>query len=337
MSDDTKHFQMWWDCPQCQATGLLGLTHRHCPQCGTAQDARRRYFPPEGQELEAKQHRFVGADWQCSYCHSPNAANAKFCINCSAGQDGSKPVALVRDGDPRPSGSIQPPEPLPVAKQAARPSRPWGWMLAGLGALALFIGLVVMFNTTRDNAVTLVDKTWERSIRIERLNEVRDSAWCDSMPSDAYGVRPSREVRSHKQVADGQDCSEIRVDNGDGSFSKQRSCSTRYREEPVYDMRCSYKLMRWQTSRRLVSNQLSQTEPAWPILDASVGPPDAKKLGAERKGGQSETYTLTLHGQKPQDNWTCEVSHAVWAELKRGHQLTLPVRLLGGAACARLH
>ncbi|MCV2358472.1 hypothetical protein LNV08_05735 [Paucibacter sp. TC2R-5] len=341
MSQDDQHFEMWWDCPHCHATGLLGLTHRHCPHCGAAQDASRRYFPPEGKEIEAKHHRYVGADWQCGYCGSPNAASAKFCINCSAGQDGSKPVALVHEGadqsSPRPLAGSGASAGAAATSSAPRARHwPWGWLL-GAVLLALLASAITAYLMTRDNEVSLVAKSWERSIAIERLNELRDSDWCDQMPSDAYGVWRSRELRSHRQVADGQTCSNERVDNGDGSFRYQKSCITNYRQEPVYDMRCSYKVLRWRTDRQVVANQLSHPEPTWPTVDLPSRLFQSKKVGTERQGAQTERYMLSLQGQRLQDSWTCTVKPEVWAKLSVGAQLTLPVRLLGGAACERLH
>src|SRR5688572_28230933 len=38
-------FQMLWDCRFCGTSKLLGLDHRHCPNCGAAQDPEWRYFP----------------------------------------------------------------------------------------------------------------------------------------------------------------------------------------------------------------------------------------------------------------------------------------------------
>lgn len=64
------------------------------------------------------------------------------------------------------------------------------------------------------------------------------------MPSDAYNVFRYREVRSHKQVPDGQTCSTQRRDQGDGSYSTERVCYTNYRSEPVYDYRCHYTVLR---------------------------------------------------------------------------------------------
>jgi ribosomal protein L32 len=334
MSKDQKNYQMWWDCPHCGKTGLLGLSHRHCPACGAAQDATRRYFPPEGQEVEAKDHLYVGADWQCSYCNSANAIGAKFCINCSAGQDGSKPVALITGSAPAPHSNA-------LSSPAAPSKRSPVWLWMGAALLITVASSITGFMYTRDNVVSLAAKSWERRIDIERLTEVRDRDWCDSMPADAYGILPSREVRSHKQVADGQTCSTTRVDNGDGSFRREESCTSKYRSEPVYDMKCSYKVLRWHVSRSVLANQLSHPQPAWPLIglasQAQSGTPNPKQIGSERQGSKHETYTVTLQGKALQDSWSCNIKPAYWDSLKQGESLTLPVRLIGGAACERLH
>ena len=36
---------MLWDCESCGTKKLLGVAHRHCPNCGAVQDEERRYFP----------------------------------------------------------------------------------------------------------------------------------------------------------------------------------------------------------------------------------------------------------------------------------------------------
>src|SRR5262249_25412891 len=57
-------FEMFWDCEFCDTKALLGKTNRHCPSCGAPQDAKRRYFPPEGQEVAANT-TYDGADLTC--------------------------------------------------------------------------------------------------------------------------------------------------------------------------------------------------------------------------------------------------------------------------------
>jgi hypothetical protein len=263
MADENTNtsYEMLWDCPVCGTRGLLGISHRHCPGCGTAQDPARRYFPQPGEEVEAKSHVYSGIDWRCAYCETPNAAAAKFCVNCSAGQDGSKPVALKTDVAEPPqedSGAA-----LPAAPPAAPPAR------AGMAKRFGIIGVIVaglaaaisMFVSTKDTSATVVDRTWERRIAIERFSPAKEDAWCDSLPAGAYNIARSREVRSQRQVADGETCTEKRVDKGDGSFAKQKECTPRYRDEPVHDDRCRFTINRWQVDRQATATQLDGAMP----------------------------------------------------------------------------
>ena len=69
----TQRFEMFWDCKQCGTKKLLGITHRNCPNCGNAQDETNRYFPADGEEIAVTNHQYVGADWDCIYCSTPNS------------------------------------------------------------------------------------------------------------------------------------------------------------------------------------------------------------------------------------------------------------------------
>lgn len=331
MSEQEIYYEMLWDCAQCNTKGLLGDSHRHCPTCGAAQDPTKRYFPKEGEEVEAKNHRFVGADWSCAYCSSPNSRAAAHCTNCGAGQDGTKPVALVVDTDAAP--------PEPVAAPAAKPpQRNLGWLRWAFAALALVvIGMVFLFTSTKDTTATVAQRSWAREIQIEQMGRVSDSAWCDSVPGDAYGISRSREQRSTRQVPDGQDCHTERVDKGDGTFVKRQECTTRYRDVPVYDDRCSYSVNRWRTVRSVKAGTQDSLVPMWPgvgnlnanFLGGSVG-----ALGSERQGPRSERYELVLtNGEK---TWTCNVPESVWSKYQDGATTDLKVRLTGGADCASL-
>ena len=84
---DLGTYQMLWDCAYCGAAKLLALDHRHCPSCGGAQDPERRYFPSDEDKVAVEDHQFVGGDWQCAACESPNATGADFCVNCGAGRE----------------------------------------------------------------------------------------------------------------------------------------------------------------------------------------------------------------------------------------------------------
>ena len=66
MPDPENRYEMLWDCPCCSTPKLLGITHRHCPNCGAPQDATKRYFPPAGEEVAVENHPFQGKDKVCA-------------------------------------------------------------------------------------------------------------------------------------------------------------------------------------------------------------------------------------------------------------------------------
>lgn len=349
-------YEMMWDCAQCGAKGLLGVSHRHCPQCGAAQDPASRYFPVPGSEIEAKNHRYTGVDWRCTFCESPNSAAAAFCVNCGGPKDGAKNVKLVSDAPesaPSPAATVpksQPPGSPPVPQPAfprladspphtgATGSLRWLKVVFGLVLAALAV-LAYQYVSKHDETVQLADKAWTREIEVERFASLSTSAWCDAMPGDAYQVSRTREQRDTRQVPDGQDCHSVRVDAGDGSFSKRQECSTRYRDEPVYDTRCHYRVNRWQVLRtdKLAGN--ASLMPAWP-QPLLAGPPagsmglsgGAALLGSDRLGTKREQYQVTLQSAKGKQ-WTCQLSADRWAALAEGKPVTMKVRGTGGADC----
>lgn len=325
MAGNERHYEMLWNCEVCKTDGLLAKSQRHCPSCGAAQDPAKRYFPEPGQEVEVSGHRFVGADWRCAYCESPNSAAARHCGNCGAGQDGTKPVATVVD----PLAVAEAP-PAP-AQEASKKGGFGRWIVAAvLGVLAV-VG--TMFFSTKEATVEVGQRTWQREIRIERMAAVSESAWCDSLPGGAYAVTRSREVRSHKQVAAGQECRETRVDKGDGTFVKNQECKPKYREEPVYDERCAFRVNRWQTVRSVRADSQNSPVPNWPLV-GSLQAVGGSVLGAEREGGRSERYTLNLAADGK--TWSCDVAPAVWEKYKPGSRVPIKLRMTGGADCGSL-
>ena len=212
----------------------------------------------------------------------------------------------------------------------ARPR--WLVPAATSGALLLALLLVSVF-WTRDTAVTVAGHAWLREIDVEQLAPRADSAWCSSMPSDAYSVHRSREVRSTREIPDGQECHTVRKDNGDGTYSTSQQCSTRYRSEPVYDDKCSYTVDRWGVSRteRAQGAGVSPA-PSWPPL--RIARPGGC-LGCEREGARRETLTLRLDG--PKRDWDCDVDAGRWQALVDGARAQVKVRVItGGAVCTSL-
>jgi hypothetical protein len=178
---------------------------------------------------------------------------------------------------------------------------------------------------TKDVGVTVTSHSWERTIDIERMTAVNESAWCDSMPSGAYSVSRSREQRSTREIPDGQTCTTRDVDRGDGTFERKQECRTKYRSEPVYDDRCHFTIDRWKVARTArAAGQGVQPAPNWPpVGQLRLG----SSLGSEREGSRNEKYTLSLLGDD-KETYTCSLASAKWNAVADGHKKVIPIGVI---------
>ncbi|MBI5240128.1 MAG: zinc ribbon domain-containing protein [Elusimicrobia bacterium] len=311
-------YEMQWDCEYCGRKKLLGLSHRFCPACGAPQNPAKRYFPAEADKILAKDHEYSGADKTCPHCKNPVSAKMKFCAQCGGPMEGAGQVKLVGEA------------PAPAAPEPAKGGRLWWKLVLGcfLAGAALFIFL---HSYTRAVPLRVAGHSWSREIEVERFQAVSDSSWCDDKPFDAYSVSRRREVRSHRQVADGETCKTVKKDRGDGTFSESQECHTKYRSEPVYDSKCSYLVDRWRRARAEKKEGAAlEPEPAWPEPSIRSG----SCLGCERLGARQETYTVrfTAAGK----DYSCDFSQDKWKGFPVGSKWSGAVRLIGGLVCDSL-
>ena len=125
---------------------------------------------------------------------------------------------------------------------------------AGVGVVAL-IALFVFIFIPREYDVSVVEKTWSRTINLEELRTVEESDW--SVPSGGRTLYTQQEIHHHDNVLDhyetktktesyqvisGYETHSSYSNNGNGTFTehsyKTPIYSTEYRtvtyEEPVY-------------------------------------------------------------------------------------------------------
>jgi hypothetical protein len=313
-------YEVLWDCPHCDATELLGKTHRYCPNCGGPQDPAKRYFPPAGKETAASA-QYDGADKTCPACQTPNGAKSHNCRHCGSPLDGAQEVGRVAD-----RSSAAPKVPPAGAKSPKR--KLWPWVLGGVAALCcVFSGLAALWK--KDVTVTVTRHTWTREIDVESMQAVQDDAWCDSTPGDAYNVSRRREQRSTNRIPDGEECHTRDVDRGDGTFERRQECKAKYREEPVYDDKCYFTVDRWRKARtERAQGQGTQPAPQWPTVRLGR---TGSGLGAEREGPRRETYTLALQGQDGKA-YSCSVPFSKWQAVSDGTEKPIQVGVLTGAA-----
>lgn len=319
---DLGTYQMLWDCAYCGTAKLLGKTHRHCPACGSAQDPERRYFPSEEDKVAVEDHVFSGADRTCPACTTPMAAAATHCAGCGSAMDGSAQVALKRD----PAEEVKTPPAEPALKKKSKIGCVIGCVLLAL-VLAVVAAAAVIMLWKKQAAVQVAGHSWERSIQIEEYRSVKDDAWCDEMPSAAHDVTRTKEVRSHKKVEDGEDCTVKKKDQGDGTFKEVQECKPRYREEPVYDQKCKYTVEKWTADRTAEESGagLSDT-PSWPAVKlAKTG----TCVGCEREGARSEEYTVHFVDDGGKD-LACDLSQAAWGSFAVGSSWSGEVGVVTG-------
>lgn len=330
-------YEMLWDCKFCGAKELLGLKHRHCPSCGAPQNAEERYFPSDADKVRSEDHEYVGADVKCVHCGEANSKNAKHCGGCGAPLEGVADVARRNDqvvgegfayggqsaSDARgelEEGRVR--RPPPKKSSTAK-------VLLGVGcaSMLLLVALVVVAVTWKKEAALVVSgHTWRRDVDVERFGPTPTSSWCDSVPFGARDLRRSREVRSHRQVPDGEDCHVRKVDRGNGTFVERNECSTRYRDEPVYDDRCYYTVDRWAVERTATASGTSTKDVRWPDLGLLRA---GTCIGCEREGTRKETYTVELTDSNAVKQ-SCDFDANKWAAFQDGTRWKGGERVIGG-------
>lgn len=349
-------YQMLWDCDVCNTKKLLGVTHRHCPNCGSAQSPDARYFPEPGEEIALHDHQYVGKDIICPACDGLNSAAATYCGNCGANmKDGTQATTredqhesefgenkrdLVQEqfqADMLQAGVLPKPDTTGFLLSMSKKTR---YIVGGVVAFILLVcgigGFVTFYK--QSETVTVAAHNWERTIEIEEFRALDQHKDCDDMPSDAYSVDRSTESRT-RRVADGQTCTEQcsnkRVDRGDGSFDTVRECrdvcETKYKNESYTVQVCDYTVNRWSVVEtvRADGDGLSA---AWPalILADSI---NSEGLGGQRAGDRNEVYVLEIKRASGKQV-ECEFDDEdVWRKYADGESFELAFNVLGQPAC----
>jgi hypothetical protein len=153
------------------------------------------------------------------------------------------------------------------------------------------------------------------------------------MPSDAYSVSRSREQRSTKKVADGQECHTKDVDRGNGTFERKNVCETKYKDEPIYDDKCRFTVDRWRHARDLKEAGGLRDAPRWPQVSLKRA---GTCVGCEREGAHAEQYQVVLVGE-PGTKWECDKPQSEWKAFPLGKKYPLKVGVVTGLAdCSSL-
>jgi len=119
----------------------------------------------------AANHEYDGADNGVSGLQDAHGAKCNNCRSCGSPMDGSAEVNRVADR------SSAAPKPAQVAPKKSK----LPWIIGGdRGAGGVLPGGDVLDEGRRRHRH---GAHWERTIDVERMTAVNESAWCDGMPS----------------------------------------------------------------------------------------------------------------------------------------------------------
>ncbi|HEX2190223.1 MAG TPA: hypothetical protein VHG51_15050 [Longimicrobiaceae bacterium] len=340
-----------WDCRSCGTVGVRGRDVA-CPHCGTPRPKGVRFYLPEdAQEVtDAEQLRqaAAGADWVCEHCGAGNRALAAECGGCGAPLGGSgrletheyAPGEVPRGGARR---AAAPPPPPPSTRRGGgfRRALRWGVGLAGVGA-------AVWVFSPKEVPATVADRSWERTVQVERYRTVTEVDW--TLPSGGRELGRERAVRRYERVLDHYETRTRRVsdrvqtgtetytcgtvDEGNGYF-RDKTCTRPtytteyrtesyeepvYRQEPVWGTRYRYEIERWKPERLVRASGGSGDLPDWPATGLAGS--------REREGGRTESYTVVFRDGGGKE-YVKTLPQREWERYAPGAAVTLKVGMGG--------
>ncbi len=326
-----------------------------CSGCGDTRDDEVSFYLPEG-EPEVTDEQLIaraqtGPEKLCEFCDSSNPADAEECQNCKAPL-----TARSREESFEPAAKTEvPPVPQPevesfVSSQSEPPSRPSKFKACGcLSIIALIIfGFIAGRFIQREQTLTVIGASWERSFDAERFVTVSKTGWQGELPSGARITSSRRAVRGHRQVQIGTEnvieneqyqeqigTEKVKIgtkDLGNGFFedvyedrpvyetrTRQKSVAKPvFREEAIYGTEVSYNIDEWQVSRRAEARSTDLVV-QWPKL-----------LNGEREKAntRAEKYNVKLRSSKGKV-YPKDVSDVMFQLYRLGSQHTAKIDSFG--------
>lgn len=306
-----------WRCPYCSSVNRGA--ELACLGCGAQRDKDVEFFledeAPEVEDQKLLALANAGADWLCQFCQTSNRPDATACVQCGA-EKGTSPSRPVRDLRPQ-------------AQPVAAPAKGGGFkgcLIAFVVLLVLGMGFcaVTLFFSLRKTSetVTVQGHEWERSVSLQALRTVRESAWENEVPKGARVVSRSRQVHHTEQEQTGTRRVKVGTrDKGNGFFEDVYEDQPVYRSRDVYAVKVSYDVEKWVDLRNLEAKG-GDRRPRWP--DVSLG-------RGERESARKESYVVLLQGSKL---YRMELEQARWEQLEDGQRFEAVIQ--GGSKVLEL-
>ena len=325
-----------WDCDYCRADHISGA-EKICPRCGKPRGRDVTFYMGESKEyVKDPEHVNKNPDWLCPYCNTLNPDENKFCSACGAAREESEANYFEsKENEKKKKAELE--AKLNQGRENSSGSRSAGKSRMPLLLVMLALIAAMIFMTMPHKKGMKVDsKTWERSISIEKYQEVKESSW--NLPGGARNVTSREEVYTYnhvldhyetrtRQVAervfDGYDTEIEYKDLGNGLFEEVEHQIPRYRTEyhtetyeepiyidiPVFEKKYYYSIMRWLYDRDETTSG-ADSEPYY----AELNLPET-----ERESGRRERYWIISGGKK------YKISYDLWNQIKTGSKIKVTI------------
>ncbi|HVR98378.1 MAG TPA: zinc finger protein [Thermoanaerobaculia bacterium] len=300
-----------WRCPYC-ATVNAGRD-LVCSGCGATRDEDVTFFledeAAEVTDAALLKTAQAGADWVCQFCDTSNRPDQTHCANCGA-EKGTSPSRPVKEVPTTPAAPTPEPQPSKSRKGCGK------WLLGIVLLLILLVGTCSYFSFRKtDEPVTVTGFEWQRTIEVEELRTVRESAWEGEVPRGARILSSSREVHHNEREQVGTERVKTGTrDLGNGFFEDVYEDRPVYEESPVYRDKVTYEVERWVTDRTEKATGRDRS-PGWPAVSLDAN---------EREGERSEGYFVLLQGDE--ETYRMPMPLQRWSGLSDGESFTATVQ-----------
>ncbi len=275
----------YWDCKACGTERIPG-PERQCSGCGQPRSAGVTFYTddaaPEVDDAKMLERARAGVDWQCPYCGADNPAGTQSCVGCGASTDGKKmrQERVLLDA----------PAPAPVAAPKKSRAAPIAAVL-----LALIAGAWLLFFRTTEHTVSVTEKTWSKTVVVERLETQIGEGWSEDVPAGARSIGSSPKSRTI-HVQDGTERVKVgKKDLGNGFFEDVYEDRPRMVDKEITATWVRYELDRWVAQRTLEEKRSDGSEPPWPRFTPELGTREGAKANRVtlKLAGDGKTYQLT--------------------------------------------
>lgn len=325
-----------WDCDYCGADRISGEI-KICPHCGKPRGKDITFYMA-GPKNYVKDPDKVNKnpDWLCSYCNTLNPDDNKFCSACGASREDSE-LNYFQNKEREKEKAQKREEAAKQETHSAQTKSAGRSRLPLLLGIVVAIALLIYMSMPKARGITVDSKTWERSISIDRYQEVEESSW--TLPEDAWDVQAREEIYTYNHILDHYETVERQVaeevfdgydteieykDLGNGYYEEVEHQVPRYRTEyhtetyeqpvyidvPVYDTKYYYKVMKWKYDRDEITEG-ADNEPYYAELTLS---------DTERETGRSERYWI-ISGKH-----TYKISYDLWQQVETGSKIKATIQ-----------